>query len=384
RALISALPDLIMRVTGDGIYLDFLAARNFKVLGGKDLIGTRVEDSLPPALAQLRMTAIQTALQTGELQIYEQEIWIEDTLRTEECRVLAYDEHEVLIIGRDITEQKQAEMELRQREAQLQAIAANIPGYLYRYVVHADGTSTLPYLSAGAEQLFGLPLSAIRTGMENSLSLIYADDRPTVNAAIAAGVQALTPGNIEFRMIDATGALKWLNLIFQVHRTEKGDTVFDGICLDISEKKQLELDRQQAKVTLRENEEKFQTDRQHAEAALRESEARFRQIAETVREGFFVFESASSRYSYVNPAYTAITGIPAELLYQEGTSCWQNHLHPDDRARITERLQQEIQGEMFDEEYRFVQPDGRIRWVRAQMFPLRDDNGVTVRTVGTL
>ena len=124
QALINALPDLIMRVNRDGVYLDFFAASVFSVIGQTgDFIGTRVEESLPPNLAKMRMDAIAQALATKEMQIYEQEIEVEGKLQTEECRIVVCGEDEVLIVGRDISDRKCAEAELKQ--AKLAADSAN-------------------------------------------------------------------------------------------------------------------------------------------------------------------------------------------------------------------------------------------------------------------
>jgi signal transduction histidine kinase/ActR/RegA family two-component response regulator len=124
QALINALPDLIMRVNREGVYLDFFAASAFNVIGQTgDFIGTRVAESLPPNLAAMRMAAIAQALATKEMQIYEQEIEVAGKLQTEECRIVVCGEDEVLIVGRDISARKRAEAELKQ--AKLAADSAN-------------------------------------------------------------------------------------------------------------------------------------------------------------------------------------------------------------------------------------------------------------------
>lgn len=124
QALINALPDLIMRVNREGLYLDFFASTTFNVIGQTgDFIGTRVEESLPSDLATMRMEAITKALATQEMQIYEQEIEVAGKLQTEECRIVVCGEDEVLIVGRDISARKRAEAELKQ--AKLAADSAN-------------------------------------------------------------------------------------------------------------------------------------------------------------------------------------------------------------------------------------------------------------------
>ena len=124
RALTSALPDLVMRIDQAGIYLEFIATKNFVVIGNTgDFVGSHVKDSLPPDLAERRMAAIATALGTGEIQFYEQDILVAGQFQTEEVRVVPYDRNEVLLVVRDISDRKQAERALRQRVEQEQALS---------------------------------------------------------------------------------------------------------------------------------------------------------------------------------------------------------------------------------------------------------------------
>ncbi|CAN1212840.1 hypothetical protein TUMEXPCC7403_21725 [Tumidithrix helvetica PCC 7403] len=123
QALLSALPDLVMRVSQDGIYLDFISTETFKVIGKTgDFIGTRVDRSLPPDLAQRRMQAIAKAIQTRMLQIYEQEIVVDDLAQTEEVRVTPCGDREVLVVVRDISDRKQAEKALLDSEQRFRSV----------------------------------------------------------------------------------------------------------------------------------------------------------------------------------------------------------------------------------------------------------------------
>ncbi|NJK28098.1 MAG: PAS domain S-box protein [Coleofasciculaceae cyanobacterium SM2_3_26] len=114
RALVHALPDLIVRVNRTGIYLEFAASPTFYVIGNiPDLVGTHIFESLPPALAQKHMKFIEQALQTNSIQLYEQEFFINGKTQFEEARVVPYNEDEVLILVRDISDRKQAEQQLQ-------------------------------------------------------------------------------------------------------------------------------------------------------------------------------------------------------------------------------------------------------------------------------
>jgi len=138
RALVSAIPDLIMRMNRAGIHLEFVATPNFHVLGNLlEMVGTHVSDSLPFDMAQKRLKFIQLTLQTNSIQIYEQDFSIEGRTQFEEVRVVPYGEDEVMVLVRDISDRKQAEFALQQSEAKSKAVLAAIPDLMFR--VGSDG-----------------------------------------------------------------------------------------------------------------------------------------------------------------------------------------------------------------------------------------------------
>ncbi|TVQ13743.1 MAG: PAS domain S-box protein [Leptolyngbya sp. DLM2.Bin27] len=124
------------------------------------------------------------------------------------------------------------------------------------------------------------------------------------------------------------------------------------------------------------------TDRKRAELALQDSEARFRQLAETVEEGFFVYDTEAASYTYVNPSYATILGLTAQTF--DGMAHWLDNIHADDRDRIIAALGREQQGDNFDQEYRYLTPSGELRWLRSKAFPLCNEAGAVVRVVGTV
>jgi PAS domain S-box-containing protein len=57
------------------------------------------------------------------------------------------------------------------------------------------------------------------------------------------------------------------------------------------------------------------TDMKVAELTVRESEARFRQVAENIREVFWLTDVSKQTVIYISPAYEEIWGRPCESLY---------------------------------------------------------------------
>jgi len=115
---------------------------------------------------------------------------------------------------------------------------------------------------------------------------------------------------------------------------------------------------------------------------LRESEQRFRELAENVREVFFVVDPESGRSLYLSPAYEEVFGHSREHAYAVPNS-WLDAVHQEDRERMLEAMLASARGEQQSgDAYRVVRPDGSIRWVRGQVSPVRDATGRTVRLVG--
>ncbi len=123
------------------------------------------------------------------------------------------------------------------------------------------------------------------------------------------------------------------------------------------------------------------TERKQAQEALQASEERFRQLADHIREVFWMSSADRSKIIYVSPAYEEIWGQTCKSLYAAPHS-WIDAVHPDDRHRVSESIsKKQVTGE-YDEIYRIIRPDGSIRWIQDRAFPIRDAAGNIYRIVG--
>ena len=122
------------------------------------------------------------------------------------------------------------------------------------------------------------------------------------------------------------------------------------------------------------------TQRKQAEEALRASEERFRQLADNIDEIFWIADTQTMRRLYVSPAYERIVGRSCQSLLEDPASLFEA-IHPDDRERIR-AAQARQQRSTYNEEYRIVRPDGEIRWIHSQAFPIRNDRGEVYRIAG--
>jgi two-component system sensor kinase FixL len=121
--------------------------------------------------------------------------------------------------------------------------------------------------------------------------------------------------------------------------------------------------------------------RVQAEMARRDSEEQFRQLAEHIREVFWVHGVAEERLLYVSPAYEEIWGRPAQSFLERPLD-WIEAVHPDDQPQVHAAHIAKLESGVLNEEYRIIRPDGTIRWIWDRGFPIRDASGYVYRIVG--
>lgn len=123
------------------------------------------------------------------------------------------------------------------------------------------------------------------------------------------------------------------------------------------------------------------TEQRKAEEATRESEERFRQIADSIRDVFWLTDVSKNIMYYVSPAYEEIWQRTCESLIHYPLS-WVESIHPDDRERVLTAAKTEQKSGIYDIEYRIVRPNGGIRWIHDRAFPIRNQAGEVYRVAG--
>jgi PAS domain S-box-containing protein len=110
---------------------------------------------------------------------------------------------------------------------------------------------------------------------------------------------------------------------------------------------------------------------------------RFRQIADNLQVVLALANADFSELLYVNRTYEEIWGRTLESFYSVPMSFLEG-IHPEDRARVAERVQALIGGEPVDNvECRVVRPDGSTSWLTCRGYPIRDAQGHVYRLVGS-
>jgi PAS domain S-box-containing protein len=147
----------------------------------------------------------------------------------------------VVLSVQDRTDREAVQRELREREDQLRNITAAVPGVVYQYVVHRDGTEAFTYVSARAEELLGTTAAEVLRDAQSAWRSMDPEDRRTMQAQFGLAAAGRLPWSFDFRVRRRDGKVRWLRDIATAVEAEGPPrTIWSGVIVDITEQKQMQ------------------------------------------------------------------------------------------------------------------------------------------------
>jgi two-component system CheB/CheR fusion protein len=228
----------------------------------------------------------------------------------------------IIVLIRDVTVDKRAELALQESEQRFRAVVENLGEGFWLRAFPAD---RVIYVSPSLSKVFGLPGDAFLGKAEGFIAALHEDDKPAVQKAMRLLRSDFVPMDEEFRSLDAEGRWRWIQSKAYPVRNEDGSLKWVvGLASEI-------------------------TDRKRAEEALRESREHIYKVLESTTDAYFEL-NADFEFTEVNSkAEIAIQRRREDLL---GRNIWESF--PEARGTIFEdgytramRQQQSVEFEAY-------------------------------------
>ena len=261
-------------------------------------------------------------------------------------------------LEREISERKQAELELQEQEAMLRRIGDNLPnGAIYKIIRELDGSDRFSYISAGIEKLTEV---SAEDALKDS-SLLYRqlipEDIPLFQAAVDESRRNLSVFDIQLRIQTPSARLKWLHFRSTPHQLQDVRVVWDGLVVDV-------------------------TDLKCAEETLRKSKALLEESQRVARLGNWEFDIATGKITWSKQLFDLFNRDPAlvESDYKEHLQLY----HPEDREKIREAVERAMStGESYKLILRAFQTDGSTIYIEGIGHGEFNTDGKVIRLYGT-
>jgi PAS domain S-box-containing protein len=215
------------------------------------------------------------------------------------------------VVIRDITEDKLAEVRIRDVLERLRTITATVPAVLYEVSpANRDPLEfKFSYVSEKVRELLGLSAEEIMNDPGKFVALVHPDDLQGFMKANYDALKRSGPFLHEFRVVLKSGEQKWLRAASIPSGSSSESLSWSGYLMDITESKLAEL-------------------------ALANSERKYRLIVEHQTD-LVVKVDTSGRFLYVSPAYCEAFGKSEEELL---SSSFMPLVHEDDREATQEAM----------------------------------------------
>lgn len=239
QAVVDTAADPIVTTGPDGriAWANRAAARHFGAQGGS-LVERPLASLLGEAAAE---RWIRPAGRAHEPQRFEVEASLPDG--SEACFDIAVahwtsgERSFATGVLRDVTAHRAAERMVRDNEERLRLALSAARMFFWDWNLRTGEVTW----SEGLEQACRLPPGGFEGSVLAFLGLVHADDRPRVEAALAAALSGEANYDIEFRMVRGDGAPRWVVARATVLRDSAGQPLrMVGIDLDVTERKELE------------------------------------------------------------------------------------------------------------------------------------------------
>lgn len=133
-----------------------------------------------------------------------------------------------------LRDQRRISDELEATNQRFADLAANVPGAIFRYILHPDGRDEVEYMSPGCLGIWEASADEIQGNASLLWSIIVPEDVPGMQASIGRSAEQLDAWQHRWRVITRSGRKKWLQGYGRPRRIEGGAILWNSLILDIT------------------------------------------------------------------------------------------------------------------------------------------------------
>ena len=130
------------------------------------------------------------------------------------------------------------------------SLVNNVPGVVFQYPMSADGVISLSYISADCYSLLEITPEQAMSNWQFFTNMVHPDDMASFLQSQTHTIQTESSWHWEGRIITPSGIIKWIHGESQIQRFADGSMVWDGLFLDISDRKRAEQELQNAQLQM--------------------------------------------------------------------------------------------------------------------------------------
>ncbi|GCC52345.1 hypothetical protein SanaruYs_25820 [Chryseotalea sanaruensis] len=265
-------------------------------------------------------------------------------------------EDKVIAVGGisiNITEKLDAQRKITENEEKLRTITDNLyDGVLYQYIVTAQGDlEGFQYVSNGVKDLLEVAPDELLKNPTLAFSMVHPDDLGGLYQKLELSKTTLAAFELEYRITTPSGKLKWIQARIKPRRLPDGRTMWDGLSLNITARKKLEL-------------------------AVQASEAKLQSIFHTMISGLIVVD-VHGEITYANQSATDILTLQSSEIEHRyfSSTLWEQidengSPYPTDELPLAKALRDKQP--VTNIEHGIIAEDGKIKWLNVNAAPLFD------------
>jgi PAS domain S-box-containing protein len=140
----------------------------------------------------------------------------------------------------DISQRKQAEETLRERDIQVNKLTALVPGMMFQFTKRSDGTYCVPLTTEAIKDIFGCSPQDVRDDFSPIAGVILPEDFDKVINSIEDSAKHLTTWTCEYRVQIPGQSIRWILGKSTPEKLADGGIIWHGFNTDITERKRAE------------------------------------------------------------------------------------------------------------------------------------------------